>query len=207
MRLLIAGAGGHGRVVADLAELTGSWESIAFLDDGSPTGGLSGVWRIEGPLSELSRFRGTHSHFFAAFGDGQLRLDSLARAEAIGFTLATLLHPQAIVSRYAQIGEGSTAFGGAVVSHNARLGKGCVVNTSASVDHDCVLGDGVHVCPGARLAGNVTIGNCVWIGIGASIKQGVSVGDRATIGAGAVCVSDIRVGATVVGVPARERVK
>lgn len=205
MKLLIAGAGGHGRVVADLAETSGEWQSIAFLDDRIPTGEKSGSWPVVGRLADLPSLRGHFSHFFAAFGDSDLRLATLDRAEGSGLAVATLIHPKAVVSRSTSCGPGSAVFAGAVVNHNARIGRGCIINTSASVDHDCLLGVGVHVCPGAHLAGNVAVGERTWIGIGAVITQGISIGDRAMIGAGAVVVRDVRAGSTVFGVPAKER--
>lgn len=207
MNLLILGAGGHGRIVADLAEQLGQFERIAFLDDayGKVSDGFP--WPVLGPISDLVKHRTEFSTAFVAVGDSRQRMLLLALAESHEYAIATLLHPTAFVSRRAALEPGTVVCGGAVVQVGARVGKGCIVNTCASVDHDCVLGVGVHVCPGAHLAGSVIVGEHTWIGIGASINQGLSIGGGVTVGAGAAVVADVKDGSTVVGVPARAQVR
>ena len=116
---------------------------------------------------------------------------------------ATAVHPSALISPRAVIGEGTVVMHGAVVQSCARVGKHCIVNTGASVDHDCQLSDYVHIAPHATLSGNVQVGEGSRVGVGAVVKQGIRIGAWCTIGAGAVVVRDVPDGATVVGVPAR----
>lgn len=205
MNLLILGAGGHGRVVADLAEESGLYQRIAFLDDAPEVSGSPLPWPILGPTSELSGFRPDFENAFVGVGNSKRRLQLLALAESVKYAIPTLVHPAAFVSRRALVGAGTVVCAGAVVQVGAQVGKGCIVNACASVDHDCVLGAGVHVCPGAHIAGSVVIGEHTWIGIGASVRQGLSIGKGVTVGAGAAVVDNVEDESTVVGVPARHQ--
>lgn len=205
MNLLILGAGGHGRVAADLAEESGLFGNIGFLDDGAPDGSNQLPWPIIGKTSEIASCRSKFASAFVAVGDSQRRLELLALAESANYVIETLVHPRAFVSRRAVLEPGVIVCAGAVVQIGARIGKGSIVNTGASVDHDCILGAGVHVCPGTHLAGAVRVGMHTWIGIGASVRQGVSIGRDVTVGAGAAVVADVDDGTTVLGVPARNR--
>lgn len=203
MKLLIGGAGGHGRVAADAAIAAG-WADVAFLDDRYPEVCKSGVWPVVGRLPDLAVLSGQYVEFLAALGDARLRLDLLARARAAGFGLPIIAHPKSAVSPHARLAHGVVVFAGGIVNAGAELAAGCIVNSGASVDHDCHCAEGVHVCPGAHLAGDVYVGARTWIGIGAVAKQGIRIGADVIVGAGAVCLRDIPDGTTVFGVPARE---
>lgn len=206
MRLLILGAGGHGRVVADAAERSAdSWTEIAFLDDRFPELARSGAWRVIGRLGELAGFAAQYEACIAAVGDAALRLGLLERASAAGFTVPLIVHARATISAHARLEPGTVVAAGAVVSVGAKVARGCIINTGATIDHDCRLAEGVHVCPGAHLAGGVEIGARSWFGIGAVARQGVHIGADATVGAGAVCIENVRDGVVVSGVPAREQ--
>jgi sugar O-acyltransferase (sialic acid O-acetyltransferase NeuD family) len=201
--LLIVGAGGHGKVVAETAEALGRWARIAFLDDRHA--GLDGTlrWPVLGAPAEASRWLGEYDAATIAVGYSATRLRLLELMRAQGFALPALVHPTAWVSPSARLGEGCVVFAQAVIQADAVLGRGVIVNTSASVDHDCRLGDGVHLCPGARLAGEVVVGAASWIGIGSSVIQQINIGANVTIGAGAVVIGNIESGCVAVGVPAR----
>lgn len=199
--LLVVGASGHGKVVAEAALAAGHWERIAFVDDRwqeiQPWRGIP----IMGPSRPNVDLRAAYPEVIVAVGDAAIRLRLLAEFEGIGYRLATVIHPVATVSPSAGIGKGSVLFAGAVVNADAILGVGCIINTRASVDHDCRLGDGVHVCPGAAIAGDAHIGDRSWIGIGAAVIQGISIGNDVTVGAGAAVIDDLADGITAVGVP------
>ncbi|MCC7464246.1 MAG: acetyltransferase [Gammaproteobacteria bacterium] len=203
--LLIIGAGGHGKVVADAALEMGQWSRIAFVDDRADemqsVAGLSVIARI----AQIQSLRAQWRDAVVAIGNAALRLDLLRILAGVGFGLPAVVHPGAIVSRWATIGSGSVAFAQSAVNAGAVVGDGCIINTGATVDHDCRLGDGVHVCPGAHLAGDVIVGCRSWIGIGAIVRQSLSIGSDAVIGAGSVVVRPIADGATALGVPARPR--
>ena len=207
MRLIIAGAGGHGRVVADAALATGAYSSLAFLDDRNSNLETSEGWRIVGELKSLGNFAAEYHAFVAGVGNAALRLELLSRARTLGFNCVSIIHPAAVVSTYCSIDEGSVVFSGGCINVGARIGAACIINTGATVDHDCVLADGVHVCPGAHLAGSVEIGPRTWFGVGAVAREGIKIGADVIVGAGAVVVKDVPDRATVVGNPARELVR
>jgi len=206
--LLILGAGGHGKVVAETALASGAASRVAFLDDrctgsdGSPP--VLG-WPVIGPLA-FSRQAGTPAQFDAAvvaIGHAATRLHWIQQLQSAGYGLPVLVHPTAWISPSAQIGPASVVFAQAAVQAQATIGIGAILNTGCSVDHDAQLVDGVHICPGARLAGEVHIGARSWIGIGASVIQQVRIGSDVTVGAGAAVLRDLPDGVTAVGVPAR----
>lgn len=203
--LLIAGAGGHAKVVAEAAQATGRWERIAFLDDRYPAlSSVNGV-TVRGALADAASLRGEFSDAVVAIGHCRTRLRVLNELRRNGFSLPVVIHPAAWVSPSATLGEGTVVFAQAAISACARLGAGCIANTGCSIDHDAVLGDGVHVCPGARLAGEVVVGEATWLGIGSSVIQRVRIGADVTVGAGAAVARDLADGVTAVGVPARVR--
>lgn len=202
--LAILSSSGHGRVVAETAELCG-WETIVFFDDAYPAIRQNLCWSVLGTLDDLIQRMNEFHGVFVAIGHNATRLEKLRRLISAGANLVTLIHPFACVSRYAQIGEGSAVLPGAIINANARVGAGVILNTQSSVDHDCRLGDGVHISPGARLGGNVEIGDRSWVGIGASIRHGIRIGADAVVGAGAAVTRDVPDHVTAVGVPARVR--
>ena len=195
-RLLILGASGHGRVVADIARLQG-YEDIAFLDD-DPSIAECGGWPVVGRCADAGA---AGCDLFVAVGDATARKGLMEDLPLEN--LPVLVHPSAVIARDAAIGAGSVVMAGAVVNPGARIGRGCIVNTCASVDHDCTLGDYCHVAVGAHLCGGVRIGEGVWIGAGTTVINNVSVCSGALVGAGATVVRDLVARGTYVGVPAK----
>ncbi|MBE0484487.1 MAG: acetyltransferase [Bacterioplanes sp.] len=203
--MAILGASGHGKVVAEIAELNG-WD-VVFFDDAFPSVNGLAHWPVVGSthdlLNDLQRFDG----FFVAIGNNRIRLDKQRMLAQKGATFPVLIHPSAVVSRHANVQAGCVVMAGAVVNPFALINQACIVNTAATIDHDCVLAEGVHISPGANLAGAVSVGACSWVGIGASVKQCVKIGANVVAGAGAAVVSDVADNLTVVGVPAKVLVK
>lgn len=201
--LLVMGAGGHGKVVADTASCTDRWNKIAFLDDRYES--LSRVmnWPVVGGFNKVPDFIEEFSDIIVAIGNSTLRVQLLKRFAELGFNIPSIVHPTAFVSKAAELEPGSVVFAHAVVNAGAHIGLGCIINTGATVDHDCILGEGAHICPGVHLAGEVLVGNYSWIGIGASVVNLVSIGENVLIGAGSVIVSHIQSNVIVTGVPGR----
>lgn len=199
--LAILGAGGHGRVVADCAQMAG-WARISAFDD-RPSTVTDSPWPAIGTAADLVARLSEFEGVVVGIGDNFIRLDWHRRLIGLGACMVSLIHPAATVSSYASLGGGTVVFAGAVVNIGARLGQAVIVNTGATVDHDTSLADGVHVSPGAHLAGGVRIGEGGWVGIGAAVREGVSIGSRVRVGAGAVVVNDVDDDLTVVGNPAR----
>jgi UDP-perosamine 4-acetyltransferase len=146
---------------------------------------------------------GGHAAAFVALGRNDLRRRIGLRLRAMGFRLPTLIHPSAVVSVSAVLGEGIAVLPQAVVHACAQVGDLAIVNTAAVVEHDCIIGAGAHVAPRSVLGGNVTLGEEVFFGIGAVARPLSRIGPRTTIGAGGVVVSDIAADVVAIGVPAR----
>lgn len=199
--LAVLGASGHGKVIADCAELCG-WQSVVFFDDAWPDRLENGPWAVMGNTDKLLASLSDFDGVVVAIGHCRIRQDKIGLLRAAGAPLVTLIHPRAVVSPYAQVGQGTVIFAGAVVNVDARIGEGGIINTGATIDHDCVLGDAVHISPGANLAGGTVVGDRSWIGIGSSVKQLIVIGADVIVGAGASVVKNIPDGLTVVGVPA-----
>lgn len=141
MRLVILGAGGYGRNIADLAEQSGRYAKILFLDDSSEC--------AVGPCEEFQKFAGTGVEFYPAFGNNTLRMGWLKNLIAHSCTVASIVHPTAYVSPKATVCCGVAILPRAIVNTGTVIGDGCIINCGAIVDHDCVLDEGGHVCLGA----------------------------------------------------------
>jgi len=201
-RIILIGAGGHGRVVGDTAACLG-YEQIEFLDDNWPQAQKNGVWPVIGaPDTEnLTELAESDFSFFVSIGQNSNRQTAFKKLGDA--TIPMLVHPSAIISKFATIGAGSIVVAGAVVNAFASIGTGVILNTGCTIDHDCEIDDFAHISPGANLAGGVKIGARTWVGIGAAVREGVVIGKDVMIGAGAVVVKDVADGSKVMGVPAR----
>lgn len=196
-RLVIIGAGGHGRVVANIAMLNG-YDDIVFLDD-SPS------VSVAGPVKDFNKY--LSADFVVAIGNNKIRKDIQQQLELEHANFVSLIHPRAVVSSDIKIGSGSVVMAGAVINPGAIIGNGVIINTCSSVDHDCMIADFVHISVGTHIAGNVSIGAETMVGAGATVINNVSVCENCLIGAGAVVVKDISCPDTYVGVPAKRHFK
>ena len=197
-KLIIIGASGHGKVVADIAVKNG-YTDIAFLDDRSDVKECAG-FPVLGSTKEYARY--SDADFIVGIGNPQTRerFHQLVEDDSI----VTLIHPDAVISRRVEIGKGTVVMAGAVINSDTTIGEGCIINTCSSVDHDNRLGDFVHVAVGAHLCGTVEVGSRTWVGAGATVSNNISVCDDCLIGAGTVVVKDIKERGTYIGVPARK---
>lgn len=207
MKVVIYGAGGHGKVVADILLSSREHEVIGFIDSneslyGSTVIGLP-VCGGEPWLREQSKI----DHWGVALGIGHNDMRRQIVARLSGLRVVTAVHPSAIVSRFAEIGEGTVVMAAAVINPNARIGRAAIINSGAVVEHDVVIGDYSHVSPSAVLGGAAELGELSHLGLGAVVLPGVKIGDRSIIG-GAACVTrSVPSNTTVVGVPAKPLVR
>lgn len=197
-QLVIIGASGHGKVVADIAKKTG-YEQIVFLDDNEALKTCGG-YTVAGKCCSFAEY---DCDIFVAIGNPIIRERFLNELSQNGKNIPILIHPNASIAENVEIGKGTVIAAGAVVNPGSVIGKGCIINTCSSVDHDCVAADYVHVSVGAHVAGTVSIGERTWIGAGATVSNNVSICADCMIGAGAVVVKDICEKGTYIGVPAR----
>lgn len=199
--LVIIGAGGHGKVVADIAEQLGCYEEILFCDDSTVQKTVLNYPVVGDSQKALEYVE--KADYIVAIGNGKIREKVMSNLKSQGGRIATLIHPRATVSRYAKIGCGTVVMAGAVLNPDSVIGEGCIINTGATVDHDCVIKDYVHTAVGSHLCGTVAVGSHTWIGAGAIVKNNVNICGDCMIGAGAVVVKDIKEAGTYIGVPAR----
>ncbi len=196
MKIAIIGAGGHAKVVAEVAK-SARYEVVCFVaDDKKEHFGLAVISFDEFLKSDIKT---------AAIGIG----NNAARKRVLE-TLAnnnidcpTLIHKSAAVSPSALVNEATVVMPNVVINADATIGTGCIVNTAAVIEHDCTIGDFAHISPNAALAGGVSVGEMSHIGIGANVIQLIKIGKECIIGAGAAVISDIPDNTTAVGVPAR----
>lgn len=196
--VVIIGASGHGKVVADAVIKSGD-RVLGFLDDNPDLGKEFIGFPVLGYTDEFSRFQ--KAKFVVAIGNAQIREEIVEKMKGVSWY--TAIHPNAVVSKLdTSIGEGTVIMADAVINAGAKIGRHCIINTGAVVEHDNQIGDFVHISVGAKLAGNVQVGKGTWIGIGATVKNNISICRECMIGAGAVVIKDIVSKGIYVGVPA-----
>ena len=165
MRLIILGAGGYGRTIADVAAQAGEYTKILFLDDSGAAPDVAGR------CAEFARFRDGQTAFYPAFGNNESRLAWLSRLQKAGCVIPTIVHPTAYVSPTAQVEPGAVILPHAAVNTNCVVKSGCIVNCGAIVDHGCVLEEGVHICLGAIVKAENRVPRCMKIEAGEVVKN------------------------------------
>jgi sugar O-acyltransferase (sialic acid O-acetyltransferase NeuD family) len=201
-RLVIIGAGGHGKVAAECAESMGAFETIVFLDTIFVDNKFVGPWPIVDVPESFADYLADDTEFFVAIGNNSIRQKWLVRLQAAQARLASLIHASATLSDYSNIGEGTLLCAHSVVNPFTEVGVGCIINTGATIDHDCQIADFVHIAPGCKLAGIVTVDKFTFLGIGTTVIQQMHIGKRSVLGAGSVVVNNVTDNALYVGVPA-----
>lgn len=200
--VVIIGAGGHGKVIADIVLNSGDLV-IGFLDDSCNEKSICG-FPILGKISDYVEYK-DNCMFVVAIGNAKIREKIVSELPDVNWY--TAIHPTAVISKIkTNIGCGTVIMANAVVNPGASIGKHCIINTSAVVEHDNIIEDYVHVSVGAKIAGTVHIGKRTWIGIGATIINNVDIGDDCVIGAGAVVVRNINIKGIYIGIPAEKSI-
>ncbi len=197
--LLILGAGGHGRVVADAALASGAWSRVSACDRNPARSAgklLSGVPLVAIDAPGL----GSYMLHVAIGNAGNREKETAATSDR---QHATVVHPYASVSSHASMVAGCFIAAQAVVAPGALIGRAVIINHGAVVDHDVVVGEFSHIAPGAVLGGGVQVGRRVLVGAGATVLPGIRIADDVTIGAGAVVADPIEQAGVYAGVPAR----
>lgn len=205
-KVAIVGAGGFAREVLDVYEAIdlefpgAMFKVLGWIVEDAEPGTVIGDLPVLGGAD----WRRAHPDVAAVIGIGSPAIRRRLDAE-LGPPWERAVHPNAIVTRRVDIGEGTVITAGVILTTNIRLGRHVHLNLGATVGHDAVIGDFVTVSPGVHVSGRVTIEEDAFIGTGAVILEGLTVGHGAVVGAGAVVVRDVAPGTTVVGVPARPR--
>jgi sugar O-acyltransferase (sialic acid O-acetyltransferase NeuD family) len=174
--LLIVGAGGHGRSVAEAVLMADNFNVVGFLDDDAFIRGEA-VWGLPvlGAVKAFSQYAGQVTHAVVAIGNNELRQKIFVMMQTAGFTLANIIHPRAIVSPRARLGTGITVMAGAIVGTEASLGNGSIVNSGAVVDHHAQVHEFGHLGVNACMAGCSILGSLAWMQAGSAIGYGIQV--------------------------------
>lgn len=184
VKLLVVGAGGHGRSVAEAAELGDGFEIIGFLDDAVPVGDLILGCPVLGPISSLVVHRTSCDQAIVAIGNNTVREALMRQLVDVGMLAATVVHPKAVVSPRAVLGMGSAVMAGAIIGTEAQLGKGAIVNCGAVVDHHAKVEDFGHLGVNACMAGGSVLGRGAWMQAGSALGYGVSIPAGLTLSPG-----------------------
>jgi len=195
-KVMVIGAGGHAKVVIDCLEQENKYQIENIIDDMPPVNFMD-QYKID-KREQNNDYISVNA--IIAIGN-PIHRKNIANQLKSNFVMT--IHPNAVVSKHAKIGEGCQIFATAVINAAATIGKHCIINTGAIIEHDCVLEDYVHIAPNATLSGGVQVGESSHIGIGASVLQNITIGKNVTIGAGAVVTKDIPDNCTAVGIPAK----
>ncbi len=197
--VVIVGAGGHGKVIADIVVKSGQ-NLRGFLDDNRSLSDNVLGFPILGAVSDIPLWAERGCRFLLAIGNNEVRR---RLAEQYRVAYATAVHPTACLGLEVQLGEGTVVMAGVIVNPGACVGRHCILNTACVVEHDNAIGDYAHICPGVALAGTVTIGEGTQIGVGSSVRNNITIAANCLVGAGSAVVCNLDESGVYVGVPAR----
>ncbi|PBB06451.1 acetyltransferase [Salimicrobium humidisoli] len=200
-KLLIIGASGHGKVVADIALKMNKWEEIAFLDDDESKITSMGL-RVIGTSTDVDKYIDEYD-VFVGIGNNSTRELIQDSLEKKGASVPILIHPNTVCGEQVHIGSGSVVMPGVVINCCSEIGKGSIINTGVTLDHDNIIEDFTHISPGVHLAGSVSIGKKTWIGIGSVVSNNVNIVEECTVGAGSLVIRDIKKSGTYIGAPVK----
>ena len=207
-RILVWGAGGHGKVIVDALMAGGEWEVAGILDEDKKKRGTEvlgvKVFSLEGGVAEAAKGLDC-GRVAIAIGDNYARFEKFEQVQRAGLTPVNVVHPSAHVSRFVKMGEGVTILAGVAINPGTTIEDNVCVNTAASVDHDNYLERSCHIFPNATLTGGVRIKEFAYVGSGAVIAPNLTVEKYSCVGAGAVVLANVAEGTVVFGVPAKVR--
>jgi len=204
MKIVIVGAGGHGRVVLDILGNNHHFQVAGFLDSNPAlhNNHIEGL-PILGDLSLAAQLaeKGIDAAI-VAIGDNRIRRNFAQLLEKAGVNLISAIHPTATIAQNVSIGRNVVICPGVTICPHVSIADSVICNTASTIDYECQIDDAVHICPGVHLAGRVWVKSSAFLGIGTNVIQGLTIGESALTGAGSVVVHDVPDYSTVVGVPA-----
>lgn len=188
-KLAIIGAGGHGKVVGEIA-LLNQYENIHFFDD-KINEIKNFPFTIIGNLLQLKDNLKDYDDFFVAIGDNEARYKMILWLREVEVNIVSLTHPKSTISKLSSIGIGTCVMANAAVNPGTHIKEGVIINTSSSIDHDCVIEDYSHISPNCSLSGNVSIGKFTHLGTGTSVHPGIHIGNNVKTGVGSKVYQNI----------------
>tara|TARA_B110000027_G_scaffold113503_1_gene122595 strand:- start:1164 stop:1763 length:600 start_codon:yes stop_codon:yes gene_type:complete len=188
-KLAIIGAGGHGKVVGEIA-LLNLYENIHYFDDKINVI-KNFPFNIIGNLGQLKDNLKDYDDFFVAIGDNEVRHKMILWLSEEKVNIVSLSHPKSTISKFSSIGIGTCVMANAVVNPGTHIKDGVIINTSSSIDHDCVIEDYSHISPNCSLSGDVSIGKFTHLGTGTSVHPGIHIGNNVKTGIGSKVYQNI----------------
>lgn len=202
-KVVILGAGGHAKSIADIVLKSGD-QVVGFLDDNIEKGTViikSKEIKVIGKIDDVLELSKNPAMFFIiGIGNNKIR-EKIATRYSLNYY--TAIHPTSVISEDVEILEGTTIMANTVINVGAKIGGHCIINTNSVVEHDNIIEDYVHLSPGAVLSGTVTVGKCSHLGTGTKVRNNINIASNVTVGVGGVVVKDIKDEGTYIGVPVR----
>ena len=203
-KIIIIGSGGHSRVIVDTLEQLGlAIHGIVDLNYKDEKEKIFG-YEIIGDISVLESLNPNDYNVVLAIGENNKREEYFLRIENYGFSIASIIHPTAVLSKKVNIGNGVFINAGAIINAGVEIGDNTIINTGSIIEHEVKIKENCHICPGVKIAGRVIIGKNTFVGIGTSIIDYITIDESATIGAGSVIIKNVEKYSKVAGVPGRE---
>lgn len=203
--IIIVGDGGHAKIVCEIVEMQQSYKIIGVTSNNLGNKTFLN-YPIIGDDETLNEFKGKGIELalgIGGFRDNNFRKEKYVELKRKGFTIISAIHPTAIVSKSAKIGEGCVIFAGVIINPYVQIGKNCIIATGSTIDHESIIGDHVLISAGVTIGGYTHLEDEVLCALGSKVVSGIKIGRKALIAAGAVVVSNILEEQTVYGIPAR----
>ncbi|MBE6146879.1 MAG: acetyltransferase [Firmicutes bacterium] len=202
MKRYLIGAGGHATVLSDIARKNKIEISGVFIDKNAKN---ITIYPVIDEIKNIINYK--EDEFIFAFGNVKIRKQMEQEFSKYGIKWFSLIDESAIISEDVTIGKGTVIMPGAIINAGAKIGDHAIINTGVIVEHGCNIENHVHMSPRSVICGNSIIRSGTWIGAGSTIIDEIEIGSDSIVGAGSVVVNDVPSNQTVMGVPAREKVK
>lgn len=170
-RIVIIGAGGHAKVIAETIDLIDSLQVVGFIDDRIEKGMLiHHTIPVLGSMREINEISNQCDAFIIGIGNNEIR-KQIADQWSGKMVFETIIHPKAFVSESASIGSGTVVLAGAVISSQVKVGNQCIVNANVVIDHESIIGEFVHLSIGTLIGSNSKISEYTTTKIGQSVPS------------------------------------
>lgn len=173
--LLIVGAGGHGKVVLDIAESTNEYEKISFLDDSKKIGEKVLGYEVIGKIADGHEYISEYTHAIIAIGNNDVRAELSKKFINLGYILPVLVHKSSVISKYAKVGQGTVIMPNVIINADTTIGDFAIINTRSIIEHDCVIGDGSHLSYGVLLGSGVKLDKKCMIDMGIIVQRNMYI--------------------------------
>ena len=198
----IYGCGGAGRESKEIAEELGLWDEIVFIDDAFTNDVFHGIRRLN--YEEfINEYNQDTAEIIISLGEPEFKVKLYERLNANGYHFANLIHPSAIISPSAKLGNGLIIKPRALISTEAQIGNNVSIEENGIIGHDSIIKDHCQISANVIVAGGCKIGEATYIGLGVPVKQGTTIGANCVIGMGSVVIRNIPDNVIAIGNPAR----